>query len=127
MSLLYNADFSYDAPSIIYSGNIGVSPTSILNPIQIGDASIISFGVENQSSLTTIGVTSFDLVSSAQITMELTGYTGMGVLSLQPSETGSFGLQSETTAVLSLFQPEGTSVFSLLQSEGTAVLSLQQI
>lgn len=127
MSLLYNVNLSYDAPSIIYSGNIGVSPTSILNAIQIGDAIIASFAIDNQSSLTTIGVTSFDLVSSAQITMEVAGYTGTGVLSIQPSGTGSFGLQSKTTAVLSLLQSEGTTVLSLLQSEGTAVLSLQQI
>jgi hypothetical protein len=94
MSLLYNANFSYNAPSIIYSGNIGVSPASILNTIQIGNPSITSLAIDNQSNLTTIGVMSFDLVSSAEITMEVTGYTGMGVLSLESSETGSMAVLS---------------------------------
>jgi hypothetical protein len=83
MSLLYNANFSYNAPSIIYSGNIGVSPTSILNTIQIGNPSINSLAIDNQSNLTTIGVISYDFASSAQITMELTSVGGTAILSLQ--------------------------------------------
>lgn len=97
MSLLYNANFSYDAPSIIYSGNIGVSPTSILNTIQIGNPSIHSFAIQNVSNSTTIGVISYDyaptgqitgvisydLASSGQITMEVTSSPGTAILTLQ--------------------------------------------
>ena len=97
MSLLYNANFSYDAPSIIYSGNIGVSPTSISNPIQIGNPSITSLAMQNASNSTTIGVISYDfapsgqvtgvisydLASSGQITMEITSSPGTAILTLQ--------------------------------------------
>jgi len=97
MSLLYNQLLSYDAPSITYSGNIGISPASILNTIQIGDLTIASGGINNQSSLTTIGVISYDyapsgqvtgvisydLASSGQITMEITSSPGTAILTLQ--------------------------------------------
>jgi len=71
MSLLYNANFSYDAPSIIYSGNIGISPDSVLNLIQIGNPIIAFGGISNQSSLTTIGVISFDLAPTGEIAVEI--------------------------------------------------------
>ena len=97
MSLLYNQLLSYDAPSITYSGNIGISPASILNTIQIGDLTIVVGAINNQSSLTTIGVISYDyapsgqvtgvisydLASSGQITMEITSSPGTAILTLQ--------------------------------------------
>ena len=99
MSLLYNANFSYDAPSIIYSGNIGVSPASILNTIQIGDLTIAVGAINNQSSLTTIGVISYDYAPSGQIT---------GVISYD-------------------LAPNGQVTMEVTSSPGTAVLTLQQI
>lgn len=83
MSLLYNANFSYNAPSIIYSGNIGVSPTSILNAIQIGNPSIIFLAIQNASNATTIGVISYDYAPTGQITIQVTSSSPTAVLSLQ--------------------------------------------
>jgi hypothetical protein len=83
MSLLYNQLLSYNAPSVTYGGSIEVSPASILSSIQIGDLSISSGAINNQSSLTTIGVISYDLAPSGQITMEVTSFGGTAVLSLQ--------------------------------------------
>lgn len=99
MSLLYNQLLSYDAPSITYSGNIGISPASILNTIQIGDLTIASGGINNQSSLTTIGVISYDFASSGQIT---------GVISYD-------------------LAPSGQVAMEVMSSPGTAILTLQQI
>jgi hypothetical protein len=99
MSLLYNANFSYNAPSIIYSGNIGVSPNSILNSIQIGNPSIAFGAINNQSSLTTIGVISYDFAPSGQIT---------GVVSYD-------------------LAPSGQITMEVTSSPGTAILTLQQI
>jgi hypothetical protein len=83
MSLLYNQLLSYDAPSITFSGNIGVSPDSILNLIQIGNPIIAFGGINNQSSLTTIGVISYDYAPTGQITIEVTSSSRTAVLSLQ--------------------------------------------
>jgi len=71
MSLLYNQLLSYDTPSITYSGNIGISPDSVLNLIQIGNPIIAFGGISNQSSLTTIGVISFDLAPTGEIAVEI--------------------------------------------------------
>jgi hypothetical protein len=71
MSLLYNQLLSYDAPSITFSGNIGISPDSVLNLIQIGNPIIAFGGISNQSSLTTIGVISFDLAPTGEIAVEI--------------------------------------------------------
>ena len=83
MSLLYNQLLSYDAPSITYSGNIGISPDSVLNLIQIGNPIIALGGINNQSSLTTIGVISYDYAPTGQITIEVTSSGRTAVLSLQ--------------------------------------------
>ena len=83
MSLLYNQLLSYDAPSITYSGNIGISPDSVLNLIQIGNPIIAFGGINNQSSLTTIGVISYDYAPTGQITIEVTSSSRTAVLSLQ--------------------------------------------
>lgn len=97
MSLLYNQLLSYDAPSITYGGNIGISPSSILNTIQIGNPSITSLATQNASNSTTIGVISYDfaptgqitgvisydLASSGQVTMEVTSSPGTAILTLQ--------------------------------------------
>jgi len=127
MSLLYNQSLSYDSPSITYSGNIGISPTSILNPIQIGNPSIGSFGVENQSSFTTIGVMSFDLAPSGQIT---------GVISYDLAPSGQitaviyndFVSSGQITGVISYdLAPSGQIAMEVTSSPGTAILTLQQI
>jgi hypothetical protein len=99
MSLLYNQLLSYDAPSITYSGNIGVSPSSILNPIQIGNPNITSTAINNQSNVTTIGVISYDFAPSGQIT---------GVISYD-------------------LAPIGQVAMEVTSSPGTAILTLQQI
>jgi len=99
MSLLYNQLLSYDAPSITYSGNIGVSPASVLNSIQIGDLTIAVGAINNQSSLTTIGVISYDYAPSGQIT---------GVISYDLSPSGQIAME-------------------VTSSPGTAILTLQQI
>jgi hypothetical protein len=99
MSLLYNQLLSYDAPSITYIGNIGVSPTSILNPIQIGNLNITSLATQNASNSTTIGVISYDFSPSGQIT---------GVISYD-------------------LAPSGQITMEVTSSPGTAILTLQQI
>jgi hypothetical protein len=127
MSLLYNQLLSYDAPSITYSGNIGVSPTSVLNPIQIGNPNIVSQATNNQSSLTTIGLISYDFAPSGQIT----GVTSYG---LAPSGQitavtyNDFASSGQITGITSYdLAPTGQIAMEVTSSPGTAILSLQQI
>jgi hypothetical protein len=99
MSLLYNQLLSYNAPSVTYGGSIEVSPASILSSIQIGDSTIAVGAINNQSSLTTIGLISYDLTVSGQAT---------GVIFYD-------------------LAPTGQSTMEITSSPGTAILTLEQI
>jgi hypothetical protein len=127
MSLLYNQLLSYDAPSIFYSGDIGVSPSSILNPIQIGNPSILSQAINNQSSLTTIGLISYDFAPSGQIT----GVTSYGLASsgqITAVTYNDFASSGQITGVTSYdLAPSGQIAMEVTSSPGTAILTLQQI
>ena len=127
MSLLYNQLLSYDAPSILYSGNIGVSPTSILNPIGIGAPSIASGAINNQSSLTTIGVISYDYAPSGQITGVIS-YDLAPIGQITAVISNDFASSGQITGVTSYdLSPSGQVAMEVTSSPGTAILTLQQI
>ena len=127
MSLLYNQLLSYDAPSIFYSGDIGVSPSSILNSIQIGNPSIASGAINNQSSLTTIGVISYDFAPSGQIT-GVTSYDLASSGQITAVTYNDFASSGQITGVTSYdLSPSGQIAMEVTSSPGTAILTLQQI
>jgi len=127
MSLLYNQLLSYDAPSITYSGNIGISPASILNTIQIGDLTIASGGINNQSSLTTIGLISYDFASSGQITGVIS-YDLAPIGQITAVTSNDFASSGQITGVTSYdLSPVGQVAMEVTSSPGTAILTLQQI
>jgi hypothetical protein len=89
MSLLYNASLSYNAPSITFNGNIGVSPSSIINLIEIGTPTIGFTTVSDNSNSTTIGVISLDFAPTGQISLEVLGTSRTATVSLQQEVLGT--------------------------------------
>lgn len=97
MSLLYNVSLSYNAPSIMFNGNIGVSPSSIINLIEIGTPTIVFTTASDNSNSTTIGVISLDFAPTGQISLEVLGTSRTSTISLQQvlgtSRTATVSLQ----------------------------------
>lgn len=97
MSLLYNASLSYNALSITFDGNIGVSPSSIINLIEIGTPTIGFTTASDNSNSTTIGVISLDFAPTGQISLEVLGTSRASTVSLQQvlgtSRTATVSLQ----------------------------------
>ena len=97
MSLLYNASVSYNALSIAFNGNIGISPSSVINLIEIGTPTIGFTTVSDNSNSTTIGVISLDFAPTGQISLEVLGTSRTSTVSLQQvlgtSRTATVSLQ----------------------------------
>jgi hypothetical protein len=66
----------------MFNGSIGISPSSIINLIEIGTPTIGFTTVSDNSNSTTIGVISLDFAPIGQISLEVLG-SSSGATSLE--------------------------------------------
>jgi hypothetical protein len=69
--MLYNEPISYNEPFTSYNGTVLIYAPSLQNPITLNNITVFYKTFEDYSNLTTIGITSLEVMSQGTIVIEI--------------------------------------------------------